>query len=156
MAAIGEIVAESWQQTFHGLLPQDFLLSITPEAQEARHKRTFARDGVHYHIASRGGEVVGFASWGPGRDPGFLMPHEIYSLYLRPRFERQGIGRLLFESVISDVASSGSPGVYLTALAMNPNRAFYVGLGGTEADAADIQLGDGIYRQVGFIWRFAR
>lgn len=156
MDAIGEIVAESWQHTFHDLLPRDFLLSITPEAQKARHERTFARGDVRYRIASKTGEVAGFASWGPGRDPSFAMPYELYALYLRPRFERQGIGRRLLGSVISGVASSGGPGLYLTALAMNPNRAFYIRLGGVEADAPNIRLGASSYGQVGFIWRFAQ
>lgn len=156
MAAVGEIVAESWRQTFQSLLPRDVLSSITPEAQKARHERTFVRDEVHYHIASKAGEVIGFASWGPGRDPGFSMPYELYAIYLRPKSERQGIGRLLFESVIANITTLGCPGFYLTALAMNPNRAFYARLGGVEADAPNIQLGDTSYAQVGFIWRFAQ
>lgn len=156
MAAIGEIVTESWQYTFRDLLPQDFLLSITPDAQKARHERTFARNNVHYRIASKIGEVVGFASWGPSRDPSFAMPYEIYALYLRPKFERQGFGRLLLSSVTSHVSSLGGSGLYLTALALNPNRAFYVRLGGVEANAPTIQLGDVSYGQVGFVWRFAR
>tara|TARA_R110002020_G_scaffold379716_2_gene590967 strand:+ start:1830 stop:2405 length:576 start_codon:yes stop_codon:yes gene_type:complete len=156
MTAVGDIVAESWRQTFLGLLPQDVLSSITPEAQKARHERTFVRDGVRYHVASKAGEVIGFASWGPGRDPIFSVGNELYAIYLRPKYERQGIGRLLFESVSADVAASGYPGFYLTALEMNPNRAFYARLGGIEADAPNILLGGTNYGQVGFVWRFAQ
>lgn len=158
MAAIGELVTESWQHTFYDLLPQDFLLSITPESQRSRHERTFARDDVHYLIAfeTKAEDVVGFASWGPGRDPSFAMPYELYALYIRPSFERQGVGRLLLKSVVSGVASSGALGLYLTALALNPNLGFYVRLGGVEVDAPTIQLGDASYRQVGFIWHFAQ
>ncbi len=157
MGAIGEIVTESWQHTFHGLLPQDFLLSITPDAQKARHERTFARDEVNYLIASevKAGDVVGFASWGPGREPSFERHYELYALYLRPSFERQGVGRLLLKSVISGVASSGGSGLYLTALALNPNRGFYSRLGGIEVNAPTIELGGASYGRVGFIWRFA-
>lgn len=158
MAVIGEIVSESWQSTFYNLLPQDFLLSITPEAQKARHERTFARDDVHYLIAStaKAGDAVGFVSWGPARDLSFAMPYELYALYLQPGFERQGIGRVLLEGVISGIASSGKPGFYLTALALNPNLGFYVKLGGVAVDAPTIALGDASYRQVGFIWRLAQ
>lgn len=156
MAATGEIVTEAWRHSFHDLLPQDFLLSITPDAQKARHERAFAQEDVHYRVASWAGELVGFASWGPGRDPGFAMPYELYALYLRPGFERQGVGRRLLDSVMSEVASTGASGLYLTALALNPNRAFYARLGGIEVDAPSIRLGDASYGQVGFIWRLAR
>src|SRR5690606_19073879 len=91
MAAIGEIVAGSWWRTFSGLLPQDVLVSITPEAQKSRHERGFAREDLHYRVACGNGEVVGFASWGPARDPGFAVFCELYALYLRPGWERQGI-----------------------------------------------------------------
>ena len=152
MAAIGEIVAQSWQHTFQGLLPQDFLSSLTPEAQQSRHERNFSRDGVHYHTAVDGNDVIGFASWGPRRDPSFAAPYELYAIYLRPGFERQGIGRRLLDRVISDVASSDPPDLYLTVLSVNPNREFYVRLGGTEVDAPSIQLGGISHEQIAFLW----
>lgn len=157
MAAIGDIVAASWRHTFDGLLPQDFLASITPDSQRSRHERTFARDGLQYLVAAgaKSGEVVGFASWGPGRDPSFAMPVELYALYLRPSFERQGIGRLLLESAISEVVTSGETALYLTALALNPNRGFYGRLGGIAIDAPPIQLGNASYEQIGFVWHLS-
>lgn len=153
MPAIGQIVSASWRQTFHGLLPQDLLLSITPEAQTARHQRTSDRTGVTYHTATRGGEVVGFASCGPARDPGFDADHEIYAIYLKPGFERQGVGRSLFNAATSSILLKGRGGFYLTALAVNPNLGFYLRLGGQQARAPDIRLGEAIYRQVAFLWQ---
>ncbi|MEI4471068.1 GNAT family N-acetyltransferase [Frigidibacter sp. MR17.24] len=157
MAAIGGIVAASWRHTFDGLLPQDFLALITPDSQRSRHERTFARHGLQYLVAAgaKSGEVVGFVSWGPSRDPSFAMPIEIYALYLRPSFERQGIGRLLLESAISAVATSGETALYLTALALNPNRVFYGRLGGIAIDAPPIQLGNASYEQIGFVWHLS-
>lgn len=43
-------------------------------------------------------------------------------------------------------------GFYLTVLAVNPNRGFYVSMGGRETPAPDIQLGSDSYRQIGFLW----
>ena len=152
---IGQIVAEAWRTMFLDLLPQELLLSVTPDAQGARHERTFSQHAVHYRVAVIAGKVTGFASWGPGRDPSVSMPCELYALYLKPGYERKGIGRRLFEAVRSDAASSGCPSLYLTALSINPNRAFYMRLGGNEFEARSIQLGDRSYDQVGFLWKFA-
>ncbi len=110
---------------------------------------------MRYSVACQDKIVAGFASWGPGRDPGFSVPCELYAIYLRPGYERRGIGRRLFESVLSDVTSAESPGLYLTALAINPCRAFYRRLGGAEIPAPSIRLGSGLYDQVGFLWSSA-
>lgn len=155
IAAIGEIVAAQWQHIFRDLLPQDVLSTITPQAQKARHERIFAGDSVRYLVALKAGQVVGFASWGPGRARDARLPYELYALYLRPEFVRQGIGSLLMKAVMSDIASAKGSGLYLTALEMNPNTAFYTRLGGIRTGAPDIRLAGASYRQVGFIWRFA-
>ena len=151
MAAIGEITARSWRHVYAGLLPDDFLSSLTPVAQQERHERRFARGDVRYCVAEEGGQVIGFASWGPCRASGLSAGTELYALYLRPGYERRGIGSRIFDRARAEIPAN-QPGLYLTALAMNPNRAFYRRHGGTEVAAPDIQLGGTSYPQIGFIW----
>jgi len=69
-----------------------------------------------------------------------------------PGHEHKGIGRRLFEDVATDLAASGRRGLFLTALSVNPNRPFYRKLGGVEAEAESLQLGNEIYPQVAFVW----
>lgn len=152
MAAVGEVVVQSWQHTFKGLLPQVFLSSLTRDAQQHRHEQSFAHSGVHYRVAENANEVVGFASGGPGRDPEFTVQNELYAIYLMPGFERQGIGRRLFHSVTLGLARSERDGLYVTVLAVNPNRVFYARLGGAEMDGPSLQLGNHHYPQVVFWW----
>ncbi|MEO1224290.1 MAG: GNAT family N-acetyltransferase [Pseudomonadota bacterium] len=153
VAAIGEIVVASWRHTFDGILPRDFLMSMSRHHQKRRHGRTLSLDFVHYVVAvTNDGEVIGFASGGPGRDPDFAARNEIYATYVKPGFERRGIGRCLFASILSALATSKQRGFYLTALAVNPNRSFYAKLGGVETDAPRIRLGRDSYEQVAFVW----
>ena len=152
MAAIGEIVARSWQHTFSGLVSHEFLASMSADHQAARHTRTFSKTGVIYRVATvPGSGIAGFASGGPSRQARFLEKAELYAIYLRPGYERRGIGRALFETVATNLRQS-SNGFYLTALAVSPNLKSYQSMGGREVNAPDIQLGSEIYPQIGFVW----
>lgn len=152
-AAIGEIVVASWRHTFDGILPRDFLMSMSPHHQKRRHHRALSLDFVHYVVAvTNDGEVVGFASGGPGRDTHFATRNELYAIYVKPGFERRGIGRRLFTSIMAALATSKQKGLYLMALAVNPNHLFYAKLGGVETDAPRIRLGRDTYEQVAFVW----
>jgi GNAT superfamily N-acetyltransferase len=155
LAAIGAIVAASWRHTFAGLLPSEVLLSITPEAQRMRHERSFGRKGVRYRVACVADTVVGFASRGPGRDPELSGDHELYAIYLMPDHERRGIGKRLFEASKADAAADVCNTMYLTALSLNPNLAFYDRLGGERFAAKPLTLGARTYAQVGFRWPLA-
>ncbi|MBB3590819.1 GNAT superfamily N-acetyltransferase [Rhizobium sp. BK529] len=154
MATIGEIVATSWRHTFTGLVSSEFLSSLSAERQASRHSRIFSKAGVVYRVATiEGSGIVGFASGGPSRQTEFFEGAELYAIYLRPEFERQGIGSALFGAVTTKLTEASPEGFYLTVLSANPNRQFYHSMGGREVNAPDIQLGNESYSQVGFVWK---
>ena len=153
IAAIGRIVVQSWRLAFEGLVSSDFLSSMSEEHQRRRHEQTFSRKGVVYYVSvTEDDDPVGFASCGPGRRPARAIQRELYAIYLMPHFQRQGIGRSLFERVVTDLALTGRPRLFLTTLAVSPNRPFYAKLGGNEAEAESVKLGDEMYRQIAFVW----
>jgi L-amino acid N-acyltransferase YncA len=150
---IGRIVVRSWQHTFGGLVSAEFLDSMSDDHQCRRHERMFAIQEVVYYVAvTNDGNVIGFCSGGPSRRPGYAAQSEIYAIYLMPGFEQRGIGRRLFEHVVSDIAATGRKGLFLTALSANPNRSFYTKLGGIETEAESLQLGNEVCPQIAFVW----
>lgn len=157
MATIGEIVALSWQHTFAGLVSPEFLTSLSASHQAERHTRTFLKSNTLYHVAHiDGAGVIGFASGGPGRQAEVFDGSELYAIYMRPGFERMGIGRALFDAVGRKLIEASPDGFYLTALTVNPNCQFYRSMGGREVKAPDIKLGSELYSQVGFVWNDVR
>lgn len=108
---IGRVVVDCWRSTFAGLLPTEFLESMSADHQERRHRRYFGRAGVNYHVAcDESGGVVGFANGGPSRDTGFPHEGELYALYLLPAYQRRGIGTSLFSRVAGDLERAGCRG----------------------------------------------
>jgi GNAT superfamily N-acetyltransferase len=154
IATIGKIVAASWWHTFDGLVSADFLATLTAEQQAARHSRSFSKAGAIYRVATMEGYgVVGFASGGPSRQVEVFRGAELYAIYLRPEFERQGLGRALFKAVALELLDTSRDGFYLSALSVNPNCQFYRSMGGQELRVPDIQLGNETYSQIGFFWK---
>lgn len=152
MNDVGGIVAASWHHTFRGILPDTYLTAISPDVQADRHKQTCTRDLVQYYVATVNSKVIGFVSFGPSRGSAGPQPCEIYALYISPEWAGRGVGRQLLQQALSDLATSGASGAFLTALSANPNLPFYEKLGGTRFLAPKIYLGKTDYNQVGFEW----
>ena len=91
---------DCWDDAYTGLMPQrvlDDFRSSAPERVE-RWRAIVARGDTL--VAERAGELVGFASQGPGRgEPGGL---ELYALYARATWWGTGLGAALLTGSLGD------------------------------------------------------
>jgi GNAT superfamily N-acetyltransferase len=107
--------------------------------------------------AEIGGRIAGFAGGGrarPGAPPEYVG--EVYALYVRPAYQRQGIGRVLLRAAATGLAERGLVPVVIWTLFDNPaSRAFYEAQGGT-AIGEKRELFDGYeLHEVAYGWRDA-
>lgn len=153
LSQIGRVVVDAWRSTFTGLLPSDFLDNMSCAYQTERHRRSFARPGVSFHVAIGGdGNVIGFASGGPTRYDDFPQENEVYAIYILEAYQGQKVGATLFRRVVCDFEESGRKGLIVLALANNPNRRFYERMGGRQAIAKPLILGSAMVGQLAYIW----
>jgi ribosomal protein S18 acetylase RimI-like enzyme len=132
--SIAQIYVESWCNTYAGMLPDKYLLRSDWEEREFRAWRhAFIRQGrgdVVFAAEDTAAGVVGFVSAGPTRSPALPFRGEIYTLYLRPDFHGQGIGKKLFISASRRLMTTAGPSIVVWVLKPNPARFFYGALGG--------------------------
>lgn len=153
LSDIARVVVDAWRSTFAGLLPDEFLESMSYSHQEQRHRRYFGRAGVSYYVADEESDgIVGFASGGPARHANFPNEGEVYALYLLPAYQRRRIGASLFRKVAGDLEEAGCRGLVAFALDNNPNRDFYARLGGRKVIAEPIVLGRTAVGQIAYLW----
>ncbi len=152
LPGIAAVVVRAWRATFAGLLRASFLANLNVETQLLRHQNAFAKPGAIYHVAKVADQVVGFASGGPTRHEAFVEPNELYALYLLPTWQRQGLGRQLFNRLSSELQKPERLGLLALVLANNPNQGFYHRLGGVRHAAQDIELGGQVVAQYAFLW----
>ena len=144
--AIGRIHAESWRETYRGVLPDRLLQSLSALVRAAMWQGTLEREPpVLLFVAERpSGELVGFAGGGQCRATSLPHDAEVYAIYVLRAAQRRGCGRRLVAAVAAALQARGFRSICLWVLRENANaRAFYERLGGevvgerTEVDGED-------------------
>ncbi len=89
-----------WQETYPGLVSQEYLEKLTPEKCEEMAFRW--RDNVL--VAKEGERVIGFVGFG---DHGPEEPDmgEVFALYVLPEYHGTGVGRQLMDAALEKLAS---------------------------------------------------
>jgi ribosomal protein S18 acetylase RimI-like enzyme len=112
--ALAEVHVRCWQETYRGMLSQEFLAAQNSGSRLPlwRHLLESAEPAEAW-VASDGGEIVGFA--GIRRQPGaashgFEPPSsgdlELWGLYLLASHQGLGLGRRLLEAALGGEAAS--------------------------------------------------
>ncbi len=113
-AAIGKIYCDSWKAAYKGIVPQDYLDSLTPE------DRTI-NPADYLVLESEEGVVFGLArpDWG-----------ELRAIYLLPEYWRKGSGTALFQAAEAELGRRGYSRYFLWAFCENAQaRRFYEKMG---------------------------
>jgi len=101
---VAAIYVESWSRGFWGLLPSQ---SLTDELA-SRWKRDLAAPYPRlWWVAEIDGNVVGFASIGPSRDPIDAELGELDTIAVRPSHWLTGVGRALMSAAVAQLTADG-------------------------------------------------
>jgi ribosomal protein S18 acetylase RimI-like enzyme len=162
--AIGEAHVAVWRSTYAGILPEDYLASMSASRQAAQWRRllAFPAAGHAVFVAVATGpdspdldsgapRVVGFASGGRARS-GVREAGEIETLYLLEDWRERGVGRRLMRALAAHLNAIGCRSVMLWVLKDNPSRWFYQHLGGRPVAEQIIRFAGEPVMQLGLLW----
>ncbi len=155
VGAIAVVHVRSWQATYAGHFPDDFLDALDP-AQRAEGWRRYFEQGLRadetvlvYETGSPAGgegnesegvagsgDIVGFAHVGPSRDEDARGAGELYAIYLLPERWGQGLGRALMARSLVELAASGFAAATLWVLEGNRRARRFYEAGGWRADGS--------------------
>jgi GNAT superfamily N-acetyltransferase len=139
-ATVAAIQVRSWRAAYAGLMPQEYLdsLSIPDRAARWREWIDSLPGGVRVWLAEESEGPVGFASTGPSRDsepvPGTA---EVYALYLEPSVIGTGRGRELFGHAVDDLRAQGYQRAELWVLTGNDRAQRFYERAGWLADGSE-------------------
>ena len=101
-----------WQETYPGLVSQEYLNKLTPEKCE---EMAFQwRDNIL--VAKEGDRVIGFVGYGSS-GPDAPDTGEVFALYVLPEYHGTGVGRQLMDAALEKLA--GYPKICLWAVKGN-------------------------------------
>ena len=119
---------ESWRHGYAGLIDQQVLdaLSVDERTEGWGGWITTSTTPAQPHrllVAEVDGVIAGWATFGPGRDPGMGGHGELAGLYVHPDHWSTGVGHALIRRAEHELRSAGFTDAYLWALRGN-DRAF--------------------------------
>jgi ribosomal protein S18 acetylase RimI-like enzyme len=136
-ADIARVHVASWRTTYRGMLPDDFLASLSEE-----------------HYTEPKGGIVGFASGGRERAGENTFAGELYAIYVLDSAQRLGHGRELVRAIAGALREMGLPDMIVWVLRDNAAaRRFYERLGGIYVRAQPITIGSATLEEVSYGWR---
>jgi GNAT superfamily N-acetyltransferase len=95
----------TWQQAYAGLLPNDYLLSLTPQQRLPMWQQLLdSPERVAIFVADQEGTPIGFSCGGISNDEDARpTTGEMWSIYLLRKFWGKGIGSSLHDVLIDEL-----------------------------------------------------
>ena len=129
---IARVHVQCWQESYAGLLPDDFLKNLSVDEKIAQWRQTVSDPQVFTWIAREAGRVVGFVSCAPAREGAARgADGEILAIYILKAYQGRKIGRSLMAAAARFWLSKGGRSLIVLSMAGNTQAAaFYEALGG--------------------------
>lgn len=150
-AAIAHVHVESWRTTYAGIVPDTFLAALREDERAEQWLSWLALD-VDVFVAEFDGEVAGFASGGPIREPVENCDAELYAIYVLATAQGKGIGTALLRAVAAAQAQRGYNSMSAWVLAANPATSFYQKAGACYARAKTLAIGGAELPEQAYVW----
>ena len=153
-AEISRVHVATWRTAYRGMLPDDFLASLTEAHYAERWTRGIGDGTSRVYVAEDASGVVGFASGGRERAGEDGFDGELYALYVDDRAQRRGHGRELVRAGVGGLRDRGLRDMIIWVLRDNAGaRAFYERLGGVYVRTQPITIGPTLLHEVSYGWR---
>jgi ribosomal protein S18 acetylase RimI-like enzyme len=151
-APLARIYVEAWQDTYAAILPHGLLASMSVGVHTARIERAIKKNAVLLAEDARHG-AIGLAGFGAARDRGLDFDGEVYTLYVAPGFQGQGVGRSLLHGAFAAMKARAFQSCLIWSHAENNACFFYEAMGGVRSGSRQIMMGGQDVSEVAFGWK---
>ena len=129
---IAHVVTVAWQETYRGIVNDEFLdnLSINEEERGEKSFNNFDENDNHKFVLEVDGKVVGFINVGITDDIEYENQGEIFALYIIPEYQGKGYGSELIKYGIDELKRLGCSKMIIGCLKDNSYNQFYKHIGG--------------------------
>jgi L-amino acid N-acyltransferase YncA len=148
---IAQVHVESWRTTYPGIVPEEYLAALSVPNRMTRWREGLTQ-GIMVYFAELDGEVVGFISGGPIREPIETYDAELYAVYILQQAQGRGIGKALLQELATLLLGQGYKSMAVWVLEQNPAKHFYMHTGAELLIAKDIEIGGAILPEAACGW----
>lgn len=152
---IAKVHVDSWQETYKGIIPDQFLESLTYESREKGWKELVADPRQEILVVENNeGKIVGFVSGSIQEDKQPLVG-ELKAIYLLKKECGKGIGRQLVRMLFSRLKAKGCETIFVEVLAQNDACRFYEKLNAKWHATTSIAIAGKLLRLCVYKWEDA-
>src|SRR6478735_10973606 len=149
---IARLDVETWRAAYAGILTTQFLVGLSAQRREIGWATVIEREPRDVRVAVDGeGQIVGFGSCGRNRDSA-ERAGEVFTLYVAPDWQNQGIGRRLLIALFRRLVATGRRSAILWVLRDNPARFFYERLGAQQVSRKPLAVGGVAIDAIAYGW----
>jgi len=106
--AVAQIHVDAWRAAYAGILPADFLDSLSVKKREALWRTVTQRGTPQLLVAKAAGQLIGWIAFGGSRDEGAAADcGEIWAINVAPSAWSKGAGRTLLQAAREKLAQAG-------------------------------------------------
>ena len=130
--AVAHIVTIAWNETYKGIVPDDFLDNLYKNEEE-RIKNSydnFDEKENHQYVLEVDNKIVGFINVGSTDELDFNNCGEIHAIYIINGYKGYGFGKKLIETGIKELKNMGYDKMIIACLEGNKTNDFYKHIGG--------------------------
>lgn len=151
-AGIARVHVDSWRATYKNIVPDTYLNQLTYDAREQLWNENL-KDDNNYVAENEEGKILGFADGGKERTGNYpTLKGEVYSIYILPENQGQGIGSTLMEHVVNELIGKGLNSMLVWVLKDNPFLGFYEKIGGRAVDNKTINIAGKELIEIAYGW----
>jgi ribosomal protein S18 acetylase RimI-like enzyme len=151
--AIGRIEIETWRSTYAGILPDRTLLGMSERRQTSSWMSFLRHRPQDVWVAQNAkSELLAFGNCGAQRDGAVSFAGEVYTLYVLPDAQGQGLGRRVLLALFGRLVESGHASGLVWVVRANPARFFYERLGGHQVMHRPIPVGGEPVPAIAYGW----
>lgn len=149
---VAKVHVDSWKATYQGIVPDEFLETLTYEHREKAWAEIISKE--HVFVAEAGEEIIGFSSGGKERSAEYEgYDGELYAIYILEEHQGQGIGKRLVKPVVEELKNMNIDSMLVCVLKDNRAGSFYEKLGGTLIGTGEIDIAGKKLSEYFYGWR---
>jgi L-amino acid N-acyltransferase YncA len=137
---VAEIHVATWQSAYQGILPAEYLASLSVGKREAMWRESIVKGVPELLVAKVEGGMVGWAAFGPCRDEGSTPDSaEVWAIYVAPPSWSSGVGRMLWQRSQARMLEQGFKTVSAWVFTQNARAIKFYRAAGFAADLSSVK-----------------
>ena len=134
-----------WETTYRGIYPDEKIDNYDYSENQKKFKNFIDNASQQLYVVEDKNELIGYIEFGEPHRPFQDYSQEIGLFYIREDYQRQGLGRKLFNMAYDYIKNTGVDKFFISCHKYNTNaQKFYEKMGGKVVQLDENSVSDGI------------